>query len=730
VRVIRGALARAVAAAASIDDVRRRPGVARGVAVQYFDIARREAVDRALRDIPIQRLQQSTSGRLRINALESAGYGSVYDVAHASPYQLRQVPGVGEQTATQAIAAARQVATAVSETSPVVIDVRQPGTSDCELLRAVGAWEAAETGWNEHGAHLERVAAELARLAEAARPAAQRVRSLLRSRAARDAAAGAAQGLLSLLESDDPQRVTDQIDLEVRRVAALDDRAIVADYERRAATYQARLGELGDIGLDVDAMQGGLPSELAERVASMELDGAFLKASLRGYQAFGAKFALVQRRVVVGDEMGLGKTVEALAAMAHLRSLGSTHFVVVCPASVTINWVREVHQHTRLEATKVHGPDRHAALSTWLQRGGVAVTTYETLRSLAPPPELDDLAMLVVDEAHYVKNPEALRTRAVRTWGGAAARVLYLTGTPMENRVEEFQSIVSHLQPDVASRLTGEHGIIDPRSFRTAVAPAYLRRNQDDVLAELPSRIETLDWLEMTDADLAAYRTAVTERSFMAMRRAAFASGTPDSSSKLRRLVEIADEAADADHKVVVFSYFRDVVSAVMTSLGDRVLGPITGSVRPSERQALVDELTLSSGHRVLVSQIEAGGTGLNIQAASVVVLCEPQWKPSIEDQAIARAHRMGQVRPVQVHRLLTSPGVDERMRQVIEMKARLIDDYARRSETAEASPDALDISEVEAARAVASEAEAERIIIEQEAERLDLDLMPERFRA
>ena len=121
------------------------------------------------------------------------------------------------------------------------------------------------------------------------------------------------------------------------------------------------------------------------------------------------------------------------------------------------------------------------------------------------------------------------------------------------------------------------------------------------------------------------------------------------------------------------------------------------------------------------MSQIEAGGVGLNMQGASVVVLAEPQWKPTTEEQAIARCHRMGQLRPVDVHRLLAEESVDQRMLEILAQKASLFDEYVRRSDLKDASPDAVDISGVNAARDVATQAELERRIVEVEQRRLGL---------
>jgi len=204
----------------------------------------------------------------------------------------------------------------------------------------------------------------------------------------------------------------------------------------------------------------------------------------------------------------------------------------------------------------------------------------------------------------------------------------------------------------------------------------------------------------------------------MAMRRAAFEPGTERRSPKLRRLVEIVSEAADGGRKVVVFSYFRDVLETVTQVLRSRrdgvtdahVVGPLTGDTSPTDRQAMVDEFTTAKGPAVLISQIQAGGVGLNIQAASVVIIAEPQLTPSIEEQAVARAHRMGQVRRVDVHRLLCEDSVDQRVLELLAEKREAFDEYARRSDMANATPHAMDTG---------SESELRRRIVATEQKRL-----------
>ncbi|NEB89796.1 DEAD/DEAH box helicase, partial [Streptomyces anulatus] len=475
------------------------------------------------------------------------------------------------------------------------------------------------------------------------------------------------------------------------------------DFELRSAEYYSLLAELSGSGPDRDAAEGFLPAGIADRVRALRLDDTRLRVSLRGYQAFGARFALTQKRVVIGDEMGLGKTVQAIAALAHLAAHGESHFLVVCPASVLINWTREIRARSTLRAVPVHGAERSEAFADWRETGGVAVTTFDALH-LLPEGAATEVrpGMLVVDEAHFVKNPEARRSRAVAGWAEHVERVLFLTGTPMENRVEEFRSLVRQLRPELAPSVSGTHGAAGSRAFRRAVAPAYLRRNQVDVLAELPALVQVDEWEEFGPEDRAAYREAVASGRFMRMRRAAYA--VPESSAKLERLRELVDEARETGLKVVVFSYFREVLATVGDALGPDVFGPLSGNVPPARRQELVDAFSAADGHAVLLSQIQAGGTGLNMQAASVVILCEPQVKPTLEHQAVARAHRMGQVRPVQVHRLLAADSVDQRLVELLARKDRLFDAYARRSDLAETTPDAVDVSDAALARRIVEE--------------------------
>ena len=433
----------------------------------------------------------------------------------------------------------------------------------------------------------------------------------------------------------------------------------------------------------VEDVEFGLPVELAKDVESQDVLLQGLSCRLRNYQVWGVKYILHQERVLLGDEMGLGKTVQAIAAMVSLRNVGATHFLVVCPASVLTNWCREIVKHSDLNFIKIHGANKLDCLQEWKCHGGVGVTTYEMtgffdfLRS-------DFFDFLVVDEAHYVKNPKAIRTQNVKKMIGHTNRVLLMTGTPLENRTDEMVHLIGMLRMDVAEQVKGMSQLIDGQVFRDAIASVYFRRRREDVLKELPQLIEVEDWCSLSSCEQSVYEDSILSKNFMASRRVSWNVDDLNVSCKAQRLLEIVDEACKEHRKVIVFSYFLETIDRVKALLKDVCIGPITGSVLAANRQAFVDAFEKAEDGAVLLAQIEAGGTGLNIQAASVVVICEPQLKPSMENQAISRAYRMGQSRNVLVHRLLCENTIDERIMNILEEKQEIFDVFADQSVAAQ----------------------------------------------
>ena len=434
-------------------------------------------------------------------------------------------------------------------------------------------------------------------------------------------------------------------------------------------------------------MRGGLPAEIADAVEATSLDASLLLATLRRYQQFGAQYVVCQKRVLLGDDMGLGKTVQVLAAMCHLAAHGKTHFFVVAPNSVLVNWEREVRKHTKLSPIVIHGFDRDDELDQWRREGGVGITTYTTLSRFVD--KIGALDLLAVDEAHSVKNPAAQRTQAVMRLAAAAEYVAFMSGTALENRLSELNTLVTTVHPalkaEVSMLLLQVRPV--PAEVRLKLAPVYLRRTQADVLSELPDLTETDEVIPLEPADTAAYRACPDN--LMNKRLAATTGAGGQQSAKYDRLREILENYEADGRKVAVFSFFRQVLDDVGVIVGG--CPQITGDVSAEERQAILDRFAAKEGFGVLALQIEAGGVGINLQCAQVVILMEPQFKPSTERQAIARVRRMGQTRKVNAHRLIAQGTVDELLVRLIEGKAQLFEDYAQHSDVKDASGMAID---------------------------------------
>ena len=464
-------------------------------------------VRRLVESMPLEALKPMTRGQLSLKPLLAAGVTNVQTLLDRAS-SLESIRGVGRETARRALGAAMSLFQITREDTPVRIDVKERSSATTELLERLRAWD---------GVRLTRGAAlDLARADE--------LRGLARALGTK-----ATHAIVLPVDSIPSEALLTSINAVVRRAEIVRDATpsgaargnVWDDFLSRPADYFALLAELGFVTEDTKKAHGDLPDAVIEAVRAQELLTDNLKASLRGYQSFAARFALVQDKVIIGDEMGLGKTVEALATLAHLRSKGEQHFLVVCPAAVVSNWVRETHRHTTLRAHRLHGSflDRRSALRSWARMGGVAITTYDLL-GWARTTQPVDVECVVVDEAHYIKNPKTKRAQNTSAVIEASPRALLMSGTPLENRVEEFRNLVSYFRPELA-RAASEVSAV---KFRRQVAPVYLRRNQEDVLTELPELVEIEEWLGMSDSDQAQYRRAVVGSNFAAMRRAALLS--------------------------------------------------------------------------------------------------------------------------------------------------------------------------------------------------------------
>jgi SNF2 family DNA or RNA helicase len=642
---------------------------------------RQDAIAKVLKNIDVDQINADKSG-IRISLLKAAGIYNIQQVLNMPYNRLIAIDGIGNQTASKIRDTASSIYNNVERSTHLRIDPENRTPNTTNLLKNLYILSKSNTLRTDCHRLYDENHISINEKINIAKIAQSRLRWMLSFRGRKDKALASLSDLEALLSGEFKASV-DSITSEFAQIVIDSTHSSWTDFGTNSATYYAILESIVGSKLDKGATRGGLSDSLVEMVDAYPLDLSLMKTTLRGYQLFGTKYILCQKNTLLGDEMGLGKTVQSIAAMANLKANGMKYFVVVCPTSVLINWSREVVQHSELNIYKIHGKDRDSIFSMWLDDGGVAVTTYGTISKLKIPLNLK-VDMIVADEAHYVKNPSAIRTQSLLKLSKLSEYTLFMTGTPLENRVDEMYFLVKCLQPKIATEIYGMRHIFSAPQFREKVAPVYLRRIREDVLMELPELLEKEEWCSFKKPEEDAYRESVFSGNFMAMRQLSWNVSDLKSSTKAHSLLEICEDAKMNNRKIVVFSYFRDVIDKVCMLLGGQCMEPITGSISSQKRQEIIDKFTKAASGTVLVCQVIAGGVGLNIQAASVVVFCEPQIKPSIENQAISRAYRMGQTNKVVVHRLLIENSIDERIMDLLKMKQNIFDNFAHESVVAE----------------------------------------------
>lgn len=635
-------------------------------------------VNKILAGISVDELNRDGVG-LRIKSLKDAGFNTIADVFKATNVQLSNVNGISPDGAGIIKNISRGFVNQVRDGVRIRLSVDNKTPEATALVCFLYKYIKINPIYDETVSLLDVYMTSVYEALEKLEPSKGTLKWLFTSKAGKTDAEGAYLLLQDMMRGDYGIRGK-ELQLRSRYVLeTANDFTAWTDFQSDSIRYFTVLEELcpGMLGSAGDVY--GLTEELAEEVKeeAVTLDG--LKCTLRRYQEWGVKYILNRKRVLLGDEMGLGKTVQAIAAMVCLKNTGATHFAVVCPASVLENWCREIVKHSELSVIKVHGAGRGEALTKWITEGGVAVTTYEQAGHFELEPSFK-FDMIVVDEAHYIKNPAAARTRNVKEMCLHTERILMMTGTALENRVDEMISLIDILQPEVATSVKTMAFMSNAPQFRNSVAPVYYRRKRDQVLAELPDLIENMEWCSMNSHEEDAYYKTLWDGNLMTVRRVSWNVEDLQYSTKAQRLKEIVEEAREDDRKIIVFSFFLNTLERICGFLGDACMPMIYGAVPPARRQEIIDEFDKAPAGSVLPAQINTAGTGLNIQAASVVVICEPQYKPSTESQAISRAYRMGQARNVLVYRLMSDDTVDERILEILTRKQAEFDAFADKS--------------------------------------------------
>lgn len=505
-------------------------------------------------------------------------------------------------------------------------------------------------------------------------------------------------GSLSQALGEDPgQAVTGRFRARLGAASLADAEKLLEDLEGEVelpADWQKRSRAIREVG---HLEEPPLPAEMRER--------------LRAYQLIGVAWLrhLYRNRLggILADEMGLGKTIQAIGLMRSIRGeeAEAGPMLVVAPASLLGNWRRELSQWAPgMRVLLHHGAGRVERWEAEIGQSDVVITSYSTLRNDSSLLSEREYAMVIADEAQHVKNR---RTHAARALRSLQARGRFiLTGTPIENSMEDLRSLFGFCLPGYLKRVPREargeeRGWYDQRHLEKA-APYILRRGKREVAPELPDKIEQTLWVELSTAQREMYerQQRQSEQQMLQMAEAGMSEnrmrfamltellrlrqvcadpGTVDEdfplegSAKYLAFRELLEEALDGGHRLLVFSQFVKLLKRVRGALEaeGHTVAYIDGQTK--NRLAVCERFNRDESIPLCLISLKAGGTGLNLAGADTVVHFDPWWNPAVEDQATDRAHRIGQTRTVTSYKLVTEGTVEDKVRQLQLKKASLL---------------------------------------------------------
>lgn len=413
------------------------------------------------------------------------------------------------------------------------------------------------------------------------------------------------------------------------------------------------------------------------------------------YQAEGIFFLSKHGSALLGDDMGLGKTMQSIIALSLLFQKAKVRrSLILCRRSLLSVWESELKKWApELFYIKVRGtPSEREYL--WSSPAPVYLTTYETLRNDIErfPHIADKFDVVISDEVQEIKNASTKKSRAVRKVNGAYK--WGLSGTPLENRLEEVVSIFAYLKPGLfpASILSNSSSNLSPHFVKTRIKPYFLRRKLEEVLTELPEKVTNTIWLELTPEQWKSYereyQTAKTIISGPHVTRALIFTRitklkeicnidpVTGKSAKLEYLIDQLEDIIGAEQKALVFSQFPNVTLRRITSQLDRFHPAVfDGSLNDTERKELIQSFQNQSVPKVMLMSVKSGGVGLTLTRANHVFHFDHWWNPATAKQAEGRVYRIGQDRTVFVYDLFTHNTIEERIHKLLDSKMALFDE-------------------------------------------------------
>ena len=443
-----------------------------------------------------------------------------------------------------------------------------------------------------------------------------------------------------------------------------------------------------------------------------------LQATLRSYQYAGYQWLVRLARLgfggILADDMGLGKTLQTIAYLLHQHEENQeARSIIVMPTSLIYNWEAELKRFAPSLSYRiiVGSKKERTALLTDVPPGTLLLTSYATLRRDASL--YDDMTFdsIISDEGQYIKNSYTQNTRSLKSLNGL--HHFSLTGTPIENSLADLWSIMDFCLPGYLHSwrefrhlyeipITRYEDTARLNQLKRQIAPFILRRMKNDVLTELPDKIDTVLYAELSEEERRIYHTqlALSHKAFieeiaghslaqsrvrvltllMRLRQvccspALFLDGFDKPSAKLSLCLSVIEDRAAAGHQMLVFSQFTSVLDMIAPELDKRGIAyvTLTGKTKSQDRMELVNRFNKEKIPVFLIS-LKAGGIGLNLTSADTVIHFDPWWNQSVENQATDRTHRIGQKKSVHVIRLITKDTIEEKILELKEKKQALSD--------------------------------------------------------
>ena len=434
-----------------------------------------------------------------------------------------------------------------------------------------------------------------------------------------------------------------------------------------------------------------------------------VNAKLRDYQEVGVRWLSMLNHYgfggILADDMGLGKTLQTIAFLSSVATADSK-ILILAPSSLIYNWKEEFEKFApQMKVEVIYGlkASRDEVIASNPQ---VAITSYASFRQDVEQYEKNQYQYLILDEAQAMKNSQTKIAQYLRKFD--VPHTFALSGTPIENHVEELWSIFQIVLPGLFPGKK-EFKQLSPETISQYVKPFIMRRKKSEVLQELPDLIEMTYKNELADDQKTIYLAQLKQMQdrilssseeelnrskmeilsgLMRLRQicdtpSLFLEDYTGESGKLDSLRELLEQIKDGNQRVLIFSQFRGMLDIIEKELDTLKMTSfkITGSTPANERQDMTNAFNSGQGDAFLIS-LKAGGVGLNLTGADTVILVDLWWNPAVEDQAIGRAHRMGQDKNVEVYRMITRGTIEEKIQELQTSKRHLVSTILDGTET------------------------------------------------